>query len=58
MGVKMLLGLQQQGPGTAGRVINFIDVGLPVHGELGNQLGNVLRGEKFTPGFTGIGGVV
>ncbi|SLM31318.1 hypothetical protein MTBBW1_300049 [Desulfamplus magnetovallimortis] len=58
MGVKMFLGLQQQGTGTAGRVINFIDAGLSVHGELGYQFGYMLGGEKLAPGFTGVGGVV
>ena len=29
-----------------------------MHGELGNQLGDMLRGEKLAAGFTGSGGVV
>jgi hypothetical protein len=29
-----------------------------VHGELGNQLGDVLRGKKLAAGFARVGGVV
>jgi len=29
-----------------------------VHGKLGNQFGNMLRGEKLAARFSGIGGVV
>ena len=56
--VKVLFGLQQQRAGAAGRVINFVDAGLPVHGELRNQTGHMLRGEDLADGFADVGGVV
>ena len=56
--IEVLFGLQQQRAGAARRVKNLVDLGLPVHGELGDQLGDMLRGEKFAAGFTGVGGVV
>ncbi|MNF85335.1 hypothetical protein D3C84_677260 [compost metagenome] len=58
VGVEVLLGLQQQRARAAGRVVDFVDRGLLVHGELGYQLGDMLRGEELATGFTGIGGVV
>ncbi|MNG20305.1 hypothetical protein D3C84_1045480 [compost metagenome] len=47
VGVKVLLGLQQQRARAASRVINFIDTGLLVHGELRNQLGHMLRRKEL-----------
>ncbi len=35
-----------------------IDAGLPVHGELGNQFRHLLRGKKFSTGFTRISGII
>ena len=58
VGVKMFFGLQQQRARTTRRVINFVDAGLLVHGQLCNQFGHVLRGEELTARFTSIGGVV
>ncbi len=58
MGIEVLFGLQQQGAGTGSGVIDFINAGLLVHSELGDQLGNMLRGEKLTTGFAGIGSIV
>ena len=56
--VKMLFCLQQQRAGAAGRVVNLVDAGLLVHGELGNQPGHMLRSEELAAGFAGVGGVV
>ena len=56
--VKMFFGLQQQRAGAAGRVVNLVDAGLLVHGELGNQPGHMLWGEKLAAGFASVGGVV
>ena len=44
MGVEVFFGLQQQRTGTGSRVINFIDAGLLMHGQLSNKLGYMLRG--------------
>ena len=54
----MFFCLKQQGAGATCRVIDFIDAGLLMHGEPGNQPGNVLRGKKLTTGFSGIGSIV
>src|SRR5690606_5670008 len=58
MRIKMLFSLQQQGTRTTGRVIDFIDLGLLVHGYLRNQLGYMLRCKKFAAGFAGIGSII
>ena len=58
VGVKVFFGLQQQRARATGRVINLVDAGLLVHGELCNQFGHVLRGKELAARFTGIGGVV
>ncbi len=46
--IKLLFGLQKQGAGTAGRVIDFIDARLLMYSQLSNQLGNML-GVKNSP---------
>ena len=56
--IKVFFGLQQQRSRSAGRVINFVDAGLLVHGQLRNQLGDVLGRKKLAPRFARIGGVV
>jgi len=56
--VELLLGLQQQRAGTAGRVVDLVDAGLPMHRQSGNQLGDLLRGEELAAGFPRIGRVV
>lgn len=56
--IKEFSGLQKQGAGAAGGVIDFIDAFLLVESQPGNQAGDVLRGEKFSAGFSGVGGVV
>ena len=45
--IEVLFGLQQQRARPAGRVVNFVDAGLPVHGQLGNELGDLLRRKKL-----------
>ena len=47
VGVKVFFGLQQQRARTTGGVINLVDADLLVHGQLRNQFGHMLRGEKF-----------
>lgn len=39
-------------------VVDLVDVGLLVHGQLGDQLGHMLRGEELAAGLAGVGGVV
>ena len=56
--VKMLFGLQQQRARAAGGVVNLVDAGLAVHGELGNQLGDMLWGEELAARFARVGRVV
>lgn len=56
--VEVLLGLQQQGAGAAGGVVDLVDAGLLVHGQLGDQLGDLLRGEELAARLARIGGVV
>ena len=45
--VKVLFSLQEQGAGTTGRVVDFIDRFLLVHGKLCDQFGHMLRGKKL-----------
>ncbi len=47
VGVEMFLGLQKQRAGTAGRVVDFVDAGLLVHGQSGDQARDMLRGEEL-----------
>lgn len=56
--VELLLGLQQQRAGAAGRIVDFVDAGLLVHGQPRDQLGDVLRGKELATGLAGVGGVV
>ena len=46
--VKMLFGLEQERTRATGGVVDFVDLILLVHGELGDELRDVLRGEEFT----------
>ena len=54
MVIKLLFSLQQQWAGTRCRVVDFVNVGLPVHSQLCNQLGDVLRCKELTAWLTGI----
>ena len=56
--VKLFLGLQQQRAGAARRVIDFVDAGLLVQGQLGNQSRHLLRGKKFSARLTCIRRIV
>ena len=58
MRVELSLGLQQQRTGTAGGVVDLVDAGLFVHGEPGDQAGDMLRSKELAARFAGIGGVV
>ena len=49
--------LQQQGAGTAGRVIDLVDLRFADGAEAGQQLRNIGGSEILTALFTGIGGV-
>ena len=43
MVIKLFFRLQQQRTGTCCRVVDFVNMGLPVHSQLCNQPGDVLR---------------
>ena len=58
MGVGVFFGLQQQRAGAAGGIVDFVDAGLLVQGDLRNQPGDMGGSEKLATGFTRIGGVV
>lgn len=45
--IEVLLGLQQQRARAASRVVDLVDAGLPVHRQLRNQLGDLLRREEL-----------
>jgi len=54
---KYLDELEQQRTGTAGRVINLVDLALAHHSDASEQFGNLLRGKKLPARFSGIGGI-
>ncbi|MCY1236169.1 hypothetical protein D9M72_488140 [compost metagenome] len=56
--VELLLSLQQQRAGAAGRVVDLVDADLLVHGQPRDQLGYILRGEELAARFPGVGGIV
>ncbi len=56
--VELLFRLQEEGAGAAGGVVDFVDAGLAVDGQAGDEAGDALRGEELATGFSGIGGVV
>ncbi len=58
MVIKLLFSLQQQRTGTCGRVVDFVNVGLPVHSQLCNQLRDVLRCKELAAGLTSIRRIV
>ncbi|SVF52741.1 Uncharacterised protein [Escherichia coli] len=58
MVIKLFFRLQQQRTGACCRVVDFVNVGLPVHSQLCNQLRDVLRCKELAAGLTGIRGIV
>ena len=49
--------VEQQGAGTAGRVVHLVDLGLADDGDARQQLGDFLRGVELAAGLAGGGGV-
>ena len=56
--VKVFFGLQQQRAGATGGVVNLVDAGLLVYGNLGNQFGHMLGREELAARLARVGGVV
>ena len=52
-----LFHLQQQRAGTAGRVIDLVDLRFSNRSQSGQQLGNIRRGKILSALFPGVGGI-
>ena len=50
-------GLQQQGAGPAGGIVDFVDLRLAIDGDTGQQLGHLLGREVLAAALAGVGGV-